>query len=414
MIPAKAGATTIPTHFGVESVLGGLLAVAALCYPFSVAATNAILGSALVVGILSGRWWDGAGMLWRRYRSLCVAALLYWGLMLLGLSWSGDRTWGAHVLGRQWYWLLPPVLAVTLSRPVWRWRFLGLLSLALAAHLVFCILQMFGYVTGTTAGGSFPYDATGHIGHIGFGVVYGMWAGWLLHWGWLHSGPRRYLAWLLAAWAWVMIFLAQGRSGYLAAFAVLFVFLCRGMRGWRRWGLAAGFVLLMFTVLALGPGKERLLETEQSVVAGFHGDVQCAGFRWSMWLGALYAWREHPILGVGTGGFPRASVRARARHPWLDYGGPVAVHPHNMYLLALARWGVPGIIALGLLFFFWIRTGWKKDWRASDAGALITLSGVALAVHAMTAPSLEEHFEDILAVLMLGAGLAASAAGEEA
>jgi len=334
--------------------------------------------------------------------------------MLLGLAWSVDRAWGLHVLGRQWYWLLPPLLMQTLRNAPWRKRFLALLSFGLVAHLAFCVLPMKGYVIGTISGGSGIHDATGHIGHIGFGVVYGMWAGFMLHWGWQRTGGWRALAWLLAAWAWVMVFLAQGRSGYLVSLVIFLVISWRHAfsgHGIRRTGFAVVFVLLTAGMLVMGPGKARMLETWQGSQAAMHGDFRHAAGpagRILLWLGAWQAWKQRPLLGAGTGGFPAAASQVAKKFPDLNYHNinGLAVHPHNMYLLALVRWGVPGIMALGFLFFFWIRTGWRSDWSMADAGALIALPGIALAVHGLSAPSLEEHFEDILAVLLLGCGLA--------
>jgi len=388
-----------------------LLSLAALAFPFSVAATNITLGTVLGLGLVSGLWWQGAICMWHKYRWLCIAALLYWGLMVLGLAWSGDRTWGMHVLGRQWFWLLLPIVMHVLHDQLWQKRFLALLSLGLTAHLVFCVLQMLGYVT-VTVPGSTATDATGHIGHIGFGAVYGMWAGFLLHWGWRHAGVHRIVAWLLAIWAWTMIFLAQGRSGYLVALAILLVILWKQVlrgHGWRRTGVAVGFILLMIAVLAMEPGKMRLLETWQGVQAGMHGDISHAEIRWSLWVGAMEVWKAHPVLGVGTGGFPVAAAQIAKKFPELNYGvnkQKLAAHPHNMYLLALTRWGIPGIITLELLLFLWIQAGWRLDWNTSGAASLIVLPGIALAVQGLSAPSLEEHFEDILAVLLLGCGLA--------
>ncbi|HKJ84194.1 MAG TPA: O-antigen ligase family protein, partial [Mariprofundaceae bacterium] len=137
------------------------------------------------------------------------------------------------------------------------------------------------------------------------------------------------------------------------------------------------------------------------------GDMSSAGPRWSLWVGALDAWRMHPVLGVGTGGFPVSSTEVAKLHPELNYGGltgHVAAHPHNMYLLALARWSVWGVAALLLLIYAWVRTGWRMDWRA-ETGGLVALSGLALAVHGLTSPSLEEHFEGVLAMLLLSTGL---------
>jgi len=388
-----------------------LLCMAGVVFPFSVAATNVALGGALVIGVLSGTWGNGALRMWRCYRGLCIAMLLYWGLLLLGLLWSHDRVWGIHVISRQWEWLLVPIITEIMASGHWRTRFLAALSIGLVVHLGFCLLQMFGYVTVTTDASS-AADATGHIGHIGFGAVYGMWAGWLLLWGWRRHGWPRMVAWLIAIWAWTFIFMAQGRSGYVVALALFLAVLWKILfrKGdWRWLAWIGGVVILVSGVLAMGPAKERLQITWQNIQAIEHGDIYDAGPRWSMWKAALKIWQSHAGLGVGTGGFPNAAAKMAKLHPEFNYGGitgQVAAHPHNMYLLALTRWSVWGMGAFLLLIWTWIRTGWKMDWRASEAGALIFLSGTALAIQGLTAPSLEEHFEAILAVLLLGSGLA--------
>ena len=63
----------------------------------------------MAVGIVSGAWWTGVRHLWAEYRPLSMAMLVYWGLMLAGLLWSDDRTWGLRVVGHQWFWLAVPV-----------------------------------------------------------------------------------------------------------------------------------------------------------------------------------------------------------------------------------------------------------------------------------------------------------------
>jgi len=415
-----------------KSLISGLLCLAALTFPFSVAVTNIALGVVLGVGLLSGIWWRGTKRLWREYRWLCIAAVLYWGLMLLGLAWSGDRVWGLHVLGRQWYWLLPPIIIVVLSSPRWHNRFLGMLSLGLTLHLVFCVLQMFGYVTGTTNLGSNIYDATGHIGHIGFGFVYGIWAGWLLHWGWQRTGLWRWGAWLLSLWAWMMIFAAQGRSGYLVGLAIISVILWRYLlrgHGWQRTGITICLFLVVIASMIAGPWEERAQETWDSFEAFQDGDMEHAGPRWSLWLAAIEVWKSYPVLGVGTGGFPKAAAEARQQRPELNYDKVPpsyyinhpdlvtdsvmkAAHPHNIYLFALARWSIWGLAALCMLLFVWIRTGWRLDWERLQAGPLITLSGVALVVHGLSSASLEDHFSAVLAALLLGLGLAELSAGD--
>ena len=396
-------------------VVRSLLCIAALAFPFSVAATNVALGLALAAGILSGLWWRGACACWRQTRLLVVIALAYALLILFGLLWSEDKGWGLHVLGRHWFWLLVPVLVAVLAEKRWRRNFLVALSTGLGLNLVYCLLQMFGYVVVTTDGSS-ASDATGHIGHIGFGFVYGIWAAWLLHLGLRLGGWQRWLVWGLAAWSYIMVFAAQGRSGYLVAALLAFVALVLWFRqrgGWRMMLALAGIMALAITAFALGPGKERIVGTMKAFSTAYDAQLNLLDSgesatiatheRLRMWSASLKIWRESPFLGVGTGGMPAAVAQQKLKD---RFGAPYTfVHPHNQYLLNLVRWGVLGLLLLLALFFAWLREGSRQQRLDTEIGPLMLLSGLALAIHGLASSSLEEHFSAILAVLLLGASL---------
>jgi len=399
----------------VRWLLCGLVVV----FPFSVAASNALLGGILGIGILGGLWRDGARLMWADYRPLTWAMLAYWGLMLAGLSWSTDRAWGLQVLGHQWFWLAVPVLLVTLNDACWRFRVLMLLSFGLTAHLLFCVLQMFSIVSLVDFGGSNADDATGYIGHIGFGFVYGIWAGWLLHRGWMMAGWKRWGMWLLASWAWVIIFAAQGRSGYLVALAIMAVVLWRHLfaTGWKALLLPLGLMVVMGALLTTGPGKERMAVTLNEVSAMWHGEVGHANPRWTMWIVSVDAWLEHPLLGVGTGGFPSAAAAVLDKQPLLKSGalaGYPPAHPHNMYMLSLARWGLFGLAAFMALVVIWLRSGWRLAGQDSFESPLMLLAGIALAVDACFAPTIEQHGTGVFLVLTLALGMLAATSRQRA
>ncbi len=394
----------------------GFLCIAALTFPFSVAASNVTLGLTLAIGIVSGLWWQGAKACWCDFRTLSIAFSAYFILLLLGLLWSQDLEWGIHILGRHWFWLLVPILVASLAEEKWRRYLLISLSAGLALHLLFCVLQSFGFVHVTTDGSSAD-NATGHIGHIGFGFVYGVWAAWLLHLGLLWSGKQRLIVWGLAAWSYVMVFLAQGRSGYLIAM-ILMLSICLkwvvNSRSWRIALLVVSVSALMLLVIALGPGKERLHGTWLAFTQTQHEEglnqfdssdsaILATQERFHMWKASLDVYRENPVLGVGTGGLPDAVAKLKS-------GGRSAsqftfAHPHNQYLLALIRWGPLGLVLFSTLLFFWMREGWRLDWRESPVAPLIFLPALALTVHALSSSSFEEHFSAILAALLLGTGL---------
>lgn len=400
-----------------------MLCAAAVSFPFSVAVANISLGIALAFGLLSGLLQKGVKGLWTHNRMLALALAGYLSLMLVGLLWSIDRAWGFHILSRQWFWLLVPVATAALRDVRWSRRFLLALSVGLGMHLLFTVFQMLGWVSVATVG-STAENPTGHIGHIGFGFVYGTWAAWLLYWGWKQQRFRRWLAWITGLWAMTMVFLAHGRSGYLITLTLFLIMILKIFAGGfkkRYAGAALGVLLLVTVLLILGPARERLLGTWQSLqsltnTAVGHStskeknvvlSAMSTRYHFSLWMGAIEAWKAHPILGVGTGGFPKAAMQAKKRKPDLNYGASdYPAHPHNIYLHALARWGLTGLGVIAFFLYAWIRLGWRENWETGEEGSLICLSGVALLIHGLTASSLEEHFSAVLAAMLLGAGLA--------
>lgn len=403
---------------GLASPTAFFLSLAALVFPFSVAVTNIALGICLVLSILSGLWWQGAKHCWEHNRLLSIAFCFYFALMFLGLAWSLDRVWGLQILGRQWFWLLIPGIAAVGANEVWRKIFLLAMSAGLAANLVYCVLQMFGYVD-PGAIGSFKNDATGHIGHIGFGLVYGIWAAWLLHLGLSWKGKRRWIVWGMAIWSYVMIFSAQGRSGYLVAVILMASVVVKWLihsRNWRSALPAIAMLSVIAIVIVLGPGRDRLEGTWLAFTQSNHANVMRqrnsivyaeipAQQRLYMWKTSLDIYRENPVLGVGTGGLPKAVAKLKAEGRLTSRFSFIFVHPHNQYVLDLVRWGPIGLLSLLALLFCWMREGWGRDWWTTSLPPLIFLPSLGLAVHALSSSSLEEHFTSMLAALLLGAGL---------
>ncbi len=382
-------------------------------FPFSVAVTNTLLGVGLALGVLSGCWLKGAMLCWLNYRRLTIVFGFYMLMLVFGLLWSLDVKWGLHVLGRHWFWLLVPVVVALFVEFRWRKYFLISLSSGLALNLVYCVLQMYGFVEVTTDGSS-AEDATGHIGHIGFGFVYGVWAAWLLHLGLIWKGWSRYLAWFMAAWSYVMIFSAQGRSGYLIAIVLIGCLCVKWVFDSQSWRVVLPIMVCLFlivTVVGFGPGQERLQGTwaalkqmnqENILDQGDSADnaTLATRERLVMWKASLDIWSLYPILGVGTGGLPQAVVLLKKD------GLSSFSHPHNQYLLALVRWGPLGVLFFLMLLVVWAREGLMVDWQNSVTAPLFSLSAIALALHGLSSASMEEHFSAILAVLLLAVAIA--------
>ncbi len=100
------------------------------------------------------------------------------------------------------------------------------------------------------------------------------------------------------------------------------------------------------------------------------------------------AWRqagEHPLLGVGPGGFPAASAEASST---VSFEPPV--HPHNLLLTVLTERGLVGLLAAGVVVlgcfvimaraWEWYSRGLGLDsaWRIAAVAGLVAIAGHGL------------------------------------
>jgi O-antigen ligase len=170
--------------------------------------------------------------------------------------------------------------------------------------------------------------------------------------------------------------LLQSRSAMLTigATAVWLVAMC----AWR-WRSRLALVALVLIiagvglVVAQGPGVTTLVARA--------AESRETGIRRAGWSAAWSMARDHPVLGVGLGGYRQEYA---ARGLGLD-----SAHAYNLGLHALAEGGVVGLLAIALV---WGRVLWVSARAASRSRT----GASALAVHAMLVAFLvrsqSEHF----------------------
>jgi O-antigen ligase len=164
--------------------------------------------------------------------------------------------------------------------------------------------------------------------------------------------PGRRAIWFGAALAAMVnvMFMTQGRTGYLLL-AVLAVYLgCCRLR-WRGRALALSTMALVITTAALVPGpfQQRLgLATGEQASSRLSQTAQVSNAqRLEFYRTSLTIIQDHPLLGVGTGGFSRAYAE-KSR----DGKVPESRNPHNEYLHITVQLGLAGLAAL--LYLFWV------------------------------------------------------------
>jgi len=106
------------------------------------------------------------------------------------------------------------------------------------------------------------------------------------------------------------------------------------------------------------------------------GATSSSGLRMDYWSNSLHIIRDHPILGVGTGGFELAYAEKIK-------GTRVAPsnNPHNQYLLITVQLGIVGLMLMLYLFFQqWRTAAWLPSMFEQDMarGMLLTIMSGSL------------------------------------
>lgn len=354
----------------------------AIAIGFSVPISTALDNILIVLVLLL--WLLGAGFRskWEAIRQnpVALAALALFGAMIAGCFYGQATTGeGVNYLGKYLDLLLIPVLISLFGEEKARSHALTGFMLAMGLTLFLsCLIQTGLFPRNALLQGEagnafvFKWQLTQNIFMAFFAYLLAVKA---RHARSSHARWLFVLAALLAAGN--VLFMMEGRTGYMVLAALLLYFCF----GWLRWkglalALAAGMVVAAAGYAGVGSIKQRVGKVVDEVAAWRKGggEPSSSGQRLDYYTNTLAIIRDHPVIGVGTGGFEQAyteqarisnSVTARSNNP------------HNQYLLIAAQLGLVGLALLLYLFV----THWRmaahlpipleKDMAR---GALLTLA----------------------------------------
>jgi O-antigen ligase len=323
--------------------------------PISVAGDSILSALAVLLLVLAGGWRDKLRFVATHPVALAFLALFTW--LALGLLW-GDRLPGD---GGRYLGKYDDMLLMALLLPLFREaRPRRAAVLALAAGLILTLALSYavaaGLVPKTWLRVPDPTSAIAfklRVTH-GFLVAIGAFLFALLA---REAAGRKRMAWGLMALlaAFNVLSLVKSQTGWVV-FAVLVLYLFAVSFGWR--GLMAA-VLLALTIGAAGylgsaSIRMRIDETADEIASARAGrpatGADSTGLRLEFYRNTLDIIAEHPVLGVGTGGFPKTYAQRAAAA-----GRIVTANPHNEYLLIAAQVGLPGLALMIALF----ATAWR-------------------------------------------------------
>lgn len=207
-----------------------------------------------------------------------------------------------------------------------------------------------------------------------------------------------------------VLFMVQGRTGYLILLALV---------GWFAWSTLArqryaqgkawdwrhGLAILSgMAVLGLVAyhTSARLHERVALVMAEYQawspgqGRMTSTGQRLDFYYNTMQIVRDHPVTGVGSGGFPEAFKQQVQGTEVL-----LTNNPHNEYLLIAVQTGLPGLALLLYLFY----AQWRYAPHLPSALEQDAARGLVLAylVNCMLNSALHDHADGLFFAFMTAA-----------
>ncbi len=324
-----------------------LLALLAVL-PYSTAASNILEGLLLLFWLLSGTVREDLLRLASRAYARILLAFL--ALMFLSLAWTPADSAVAWEAVRKFRKIIVLFVAWCFlsSRPAWRDRFLwtGLISFGLLALICVGIyLDLPGFPEKNPGQGAIlvkSHIAQGFI--MSILVVIGVEK--------CLTGPEARTRLVGAAAALLAIvvtfFMTNGRTGYLSiTAALLFLVIFYPCRVKPKFFVLAALVAALGV---LGANSSRVMDRIAAVQSDLQefsqGDADTSsGTRLTYWLTAAEIIREHPLTGMGVGGFSKVYCEKQTKEtPEVCLKRWKSGNAHSDFLNFGAQMGLPGVL----------------------------------------------------------------------
>ena len=369
--------------------------------PVSVALDNLLLAVVLFCYLAGGRHREKMAAI--AANPVAVAALALFGIIALAAFYGpATASDAARYLLKYVDLLCVPIIAAFFTDP--RTRKLGLYALgsSIAVTVVLSYTLHFGLLPRSplfVQDSVYPVVFKQNLTHSVL-VVLGAFL-FALFAAKSESSSKRAIWLMLAALATAnVLFLVPGRSAYVVFGALL---LYTGF-AWQRWkgllGVIALAALASTVVYNTSEPFQRHISLAVQQYSSYDPSVAAketnsVGTRLELYRNSLAIVRDHPVAGVGTGGFPKAYADQVK-----GTGMSLAQNPHNEYLLIAVQTG-----ALGLALFvhlFWRQ--WRLAPQLATSEELHLARGlvIAIAVGSLFNSFLLDHTEGLLYAWLTG------------
>ncbi|NTU69047.1 MAG: O-antigen ligase family protein [Chlorobiaceae bacterium] len=338
--------------------LNSLLVVAfGFIMPMWVAPTNILAGLILLLWLIQGDY--RADFEKVRNNKLVWAVSAFVTLNFVGFLWTSDVDNGWQVAGRESLLMLIPLFMMVLRDE----HVNAAIGSFMASMMLSAILSIMLYLGINTA--FFVYDCPqdfapfmSHISYTPYLVIAAYISLYTLLLDQSASWQKKTLSAIIATAMAVVIFISNGRAGQVMFFMMIGLIIFQYYNKQLLRALILAVVSIPLIIFIAYKSSDRFSDRITDVIEDVNGyshnskSAGATGQRIIMARNAIEIIRKHPIIGVGTGDFKSefAEVAKRNTPGYTD-----AFHPHNMYLLELAQFGIIGLASILWILYSQIR-----------------------------------------------------------
>lgn len=362
-------------QFNLDKTYQFLLIGLAFLLPLTVFGANLIIVVICLLWLTSGQYKNKFKQIIGN--KLIIASITFFILHVIGLIWTEDINWGFHIIHKMWYFIgLFPIL-FTIVRKEYVKFYITAFLLAIAITEVFSYLVWFELIPqfkNATVRNPTPF-----MSHISYNPILTFAIYLVLHNLFFNKNLSQFKFFLYSFFATTMsfnMFITGGRAGQVMYFAMLSILIFQFFNYQKIKSLIVMLILIpgiFFTAYQTSElFKVRVNSAINDVLTYELNSNTSVGKRINYNLNSWDIILRHPLLGVGTGDFPREfnknSIENDNRHV------TSAKNPHNMYNLVLVQLGFIGILSFFSIFYYQFKIAVSNSNRFKrDVGVTLPL-----------------------------------------
>ena len=351
-----------------------LLIALAFFMPLTVSGGNIIIVVICFLWIFSGDYKDKYSQIISS--KLMIASIVFYCIHVIGMIWTEDLQWGAHILHKMWYFVLFFPILFTIVRKDYIVRYISAFLLAISITEVCSYLVWFEIIApfkNATVENPTPF-----MSHISYNPILAFAIYLVLHQVFFNKKITNFEFFLYAFFAISMtinMFITGGRGGQVAFFVMISILVFQVFDKQR--------IKSLLTIIIVIPG---IFFTAYQTSDLFHSRVNLAvkeastysdqyyssvGLRINFAINSWQVIKKNPIIGIGTGDFPNEYSKInQINSPSL----PNTTNPHNMYTLILMQLGLVGLFSMLSIFYYQIKLSYNSSSKfIRDVGITLPL-----------------------------------------